>query len=103
MLVRDGGGTARNCELLVKVKGVTTDSHGASIGEKDGGGPGWKEGVGRQTPMSVLPTKRHSGGGGIGLQSGKLPSVARRAIIPSAAASPTATPGSVSDRLWVVI
>src|SRR6267142_3810005 len=39
-LVRAVGLGARNCEGLVRVKGVTLASHGASIGEKDGGGPG---------------------------------------------------------------
>ena len=39
------------------MKGVTAASHGASIGEKGGGGPGRYEGVGRQTPTAVPPVK----------------------------------------------
>ena len=42
----------------------------------------------RQTPIIMLPT--NGGGGGLG----KLPSVARSAMIPAAAVAPTATPGS---------
>src|SRR6266436_4543195 len=94
LLVRDGGVGARNCEGLVKVKGVTLASHGASIGEKDGGGPGRYEGVGRHSPRAVPPVK----GGGF---NGKLPSFARKAMIPAAACWPTDTPGSSSAKPWV--
>jgi hypothetical protein len=61
--------------------------------ELDGGGPGWYEIVGRHSPGAVPPVK--GGGGG----DGKLPSLARKAIMPAAAAAPTATPGLLSVRL----
>ncbi len=60
------------------------------MGALEGGGPvGGLDGVGRQTPGSVPPVK----GGGRGF--GTRPSLARKARIPAAAASPTATPGII--------
>jgi hypothetical protein len=74
------------------VKGLTVASHGTSIGERLAGGPGRYEIVGRQTPGSVPPVK--GGGGGFG----KLPSLARKAMMLAAVCWPTPTPGSFSAR-----
>ena len=54
------------------MKGVTLPSHGASIAALVGG-------VGRHSPRSVPPLK------GVGAGTGKLPSHARRAMMPAAA------------------
>ena len=86
-LVKAGVGWARNCEGLVRVKGVTEATHGTSIGAFPGG-------VGRHSPGSGPPKK--SGGGG----TGKLPSLTRKAMMPAAAIAPMATPASSSSRKW---
>ena len=62
-LVGPGGVAGRNCDGLVSVNGVTVAYQGTAIGEKLGGGPGRKDGVGRHMPTSVLPMKTGGGRG----------------------------------------
>src|SRR5215468_3987684 len=82
VLPNGGGPRGRYCDGLVSVNGVTLANQGASAGAKGGGGLGRYEGVGRHSPIAVPPMK----GGGF---SGKLPSLARKAMIPAAAWCPT--------------
>src|ERR1700730_9980245 len=71
LLARSGGGSRRNCVLLLIVNGLTSATQGVSPGADDGGGPGSSEGVGLHSPIAVFPRK----GGWLG---GKRPSFERR-------------------------
>ncbi len=81
LLVRAGGGSDRNCLLVLIPKGVTLGHCSKMPGLKAGG-------VGCQTPGSV--------DGGRKVSLGDEPSLARNAIIAAAEAAPTATPLSLA-------
>src|SRR5436190_7564235 len=89
-LVRPGGGSTRNCELLFMLNGVTLAIHGTRPGANDGS-PGSSDGVGLHWPIALLPKN----GGGLG---GKRPSLERRNRMSAATCWPTFVPGSPRSR-----